>query len=300
MLQVTHLSKSFDKLIAVNGVSLQVPHGKIVGLIGPNGSGKSTLFNLLAGAAHADAGNILFDGQDITKASPDHIFSLGLVRSYQDPQLFLRMSTLDNAQLPIKGQQGEQVRLAPWHGRWHKQEASFTTSTQQLLQRLLLGQQASTLDNAQLPIKGQQGEQVRLAPWHGRWHKQETTLTTGTQQLLQRLLLGQQASTLAANLSGGQMKLLELARSLNGSPKMLLLDEPTAGVAPTLAREIFERIAQLRSELGLGIFVIEHRLEILFDYADEIYVMHLGQVIAHGSPAEVAANAQVKEIYFGD
>ena len=249
MLHVTHLSKSFDQLVAVNGVSLQVPREKIVGLIGPNGSGKSTLFSLLAGAAHADAGNVLFAGQDITKASPDHIFSLGLVRSYQDPQLFLRMSTLDNAQLPIKGQQGEQVRLAPWHGRWHKQEASFTTSTQQLLQRLLLGQQASTL---------------------------------------------------AANLSGGQMKLLELARSLNGSPKMLLLDEPTAGVAPALAREIFERIAQLRSELGLGIFVIEHRLEILFDYADEIYVMHLGQVIAHGSPAEVAANAQVKEIYFGD
>ena len=109
-----------------------------------------------------------------------------------------------------------------------------------------------------------------------------------------------EASTLAANLSGGQMKLLELARSLNSSPKMLLLDEPTAGVAPTLAREIFERIAQLRSELGLGIFVIEHRLEILFDYADEIYVMHLGQVITHGSPAEVAANAQVKEVYFGD
>ena len=122
MLHVTHLSKSFDQLVAVNGVSLQVPREKIVGLIGPNGSGKSTLFSLLAGAAHADAGNVLFAGQDITKASPDHIFSLGLVRSYQDPQLFLRMSTLDNAQLPIKGQQGEQVRLAPWHGRWRKED----------------------------------------------------------------------------------------------------------------------------------------------------------------------------------
>jgi len=104
---------------------------------------------------------------------------------------------------------------------------------------------------------------------------------------------------LASDLSGGQMKLLELARSLNGMPKLLLLDEPTAGVAPKLAREIFDRIAQLRNEHGLTIFVIEHRLDVLFDYADEIYVMHQGQVIAHGSPGDIAANAQVKEIYFG-
>lgn len=249
MLEIQNLTKSFEQLRAVNGVSLSVPPGKIVGLIGPNGSGKSTLFSLIAGAAQADGGQIVFDGHDITYATPDKIFKLGLVRSYQDPQLFFRMSTLDNAMLPIKAQVGEQVRTAPWHRRWRKQEAT-------------LAQDANTL--------------------------------------LQGVLLDRHVSALASDLSGGQMKLLELARSLNGAPKLLLLDEPTAGVAPKLAREIFERIAQLCQEHGMTIFVIEHRLEVLFDYADDIYVMHLGQVIAHGNPAEVAANAQVKEIYFGN
>ncbi len=249
MLEIKNLTKNFEQLRAVSAASLAVPRGKIVGLIGPNGSGKSTLFNLIAGANQVDVGQILFDSQDITHASPDHIFKLGLVRSYQDPQLFFRMNTLDNAMLPIKDQLGERVQTAPWHRRWREQERTLAHNA------------------------------------------------TGT---LQQILLADHASALAANLSGGQMKLLELARSLNGAPKLLLLDEPTAGVAPKLAREIFDRIAQLRRELGMTIFVIEHRLEVLFDYADDIYVMHLGQVIAHGSPADIAANAQVKEIYFGD
>ena len=81
---------------------------------------------------------------------------------------------------------------------------------------------------------------------------------------------------------------------------MLLLDEPTAGVAPTLARTIFEQIAELRQTLGLTFLVIEHRLEVLFDFVEDVYVMHAGRVIAHGPPAAIAADAHVREIYFGD
>ena len=81
---------------------------------------------------------------------------------------------------------------------------------------------------------------------------------------------------------------------------MLLLDEPTAGVAPKLARTIFEEIARLRVTLGLTFFIIEHRLEVLFDFVDAVYVMHNGQVVAHGTASEIAANTKVREIYFGD
>jgi branched-chain amino acid transport system ATP-binding protein len=81
---------------------------------------------------------------------------------------------------------------------------------------------------------------------------------------------------------------------------MLLLDEPTAGVAPKLAHDIFQQIDAMRDGEGLTFLIIEHRLEVLFEFVDEIYVMHGGKMIAHGTPAEIAANLQVREIYFGD
>ncbi len=96
------------------------------------------------------------------------------------------------------------------------------------------------------------------------------------------------------------MKLMEMARSLMGSPKMLLLDEPTAGVAPTLALDIFRHIEALRRETGLTFLIVEHRLELLFDFVDSVYVMHMGSVLAQGTPDEIEANSAVREVYFGD
>ena len=249
MLTLEDVQKNFDSLRAVDGVSLAVPQGKIIGLIGPNGSGKSTLLSLIAGNQRATQGRILFDGQEITNLAPHQIFQRGLVRSYQDPSLFFRMTVLDNALLPVKGQRGEQPARAPLHRLWRAQE-------------------------------------------------REIAHTAG--QVLDQVQLRAQEAKLAAELSGGQMKLLELGRSLLGAPKLLLLDEPTAGVAPALAYTIFEQIEHLRRTLGLTFLIIEHRLEILFDFVDSVYVMHLGKVIAQGTPDEIAANAQVREVYFGE
>ena len=248
LLSVHHVSKRFEHLQAVDDVSLTVPQGKIVGLIGPNGSGKSTMFALLTGNLRADSGRIEFEGRDITHHSPDQIFQLGLVRSYQDPALFTRMTVLDNVLLPVKGQRGENPLLAPVHRAWRKQEKQIASAVSPLLDRIKL---------------------------RGKY------------------------ADLASDLSGGQLKLLELGRSLNGAPKMLLLDEPTAGIAPKLAHDIFQLIEELRQE-GLTFLVIEHRLDMLFEFVDEVYVLHNGRVITRGTAAEVAANSQVREIYFGN
>lgn len=249
MLTLSNLTKSFGSLLAVDGVSLTVPQGQIIGLIGPNGSGKSTLLSLIAGNQRADSGSIRFEEQEIGQAMPDEIFRLGLVRSYQDPSLFFRMSVLDNALLPVKAQTGEQARHAARHRRWGQQEEK----------------------NAQQAIA-----------------------------ILDALKLRPQIGKAAADLSGGQMKLLEIGRSLLGQPKLLLLDEPTAGVAPALAYQIFEQIARLRAEQGLTFLIIEHRLEILFDFVDSLYVMHTGQVIAQGTPREIEGDERVREVYLGE
>ena len=249
MLQIKNLSKSFGNLRAVNDLSLSVEKGQIIGLIGPNGSGKSTLLSTIAGEGKPDSGTIHFDGHEITQASTDQIFRLGLARSYQDPSLFFRMTVLDNGLLPVKGQAGERLRRAPWHRFWRREE------------------------------------------------QQNAAVAGG---LLSQLQLGHQINTVASELSGGQMKLLELGRTLLGEPEMLLLDEPTAGVAPNLAYTIFDQIELMRRERNLTFLIVEHRLEILFDYVDSVYVMHMGQVIAHGPPAEIEQNQQVREIYFGE
>jgi branched-chain amino acid transport system ATP-binding protein len=157
----------------------------------------------------------------------------------------------------------------------------------------------TVLDNTLLPVKDQRGEQPLRAPLHRAWQTQERTLAASAGALLERLNLRSHYAKLASDLSGGQMKLLELGRGLSGSPKLLLLDEPTAGIAPRLARDIFEHIAALRQAQGLTFFIIEHRLDVLFEFVDAVYVMHAGRVIAHGSAAAIAADAQVREIYFG-
>lgn len=249
MLSVTTLAKAFGNLKAVNGVSLQVEPGQIVGLIGPNGSGKSTLLNLIAGTLQPDAGHITFENQDLTQATADAVFRHGIARSYQDPALFTRMTVLDNTLLPATGQRGERARFAPFH---------------------------------------------RL------WRDEESQLARRAGGILDKLLLRRLSAARASDLSGGQMKLLELGRSLMGNPRLMLLDEPTAGVAPNLAYAIFEEIADLRQQQGIAFLIVEHRLEILFDFVDWLYVMHMGAVVAEGTPAEIATNPEVREIYFGE
>jgi branched-chain amino acid transport system ATP-binding protein len=156
------------------------------------------------------------------------------------------------------------------------------------------------LDNALLPPQGQVGEKPSAAPWRRRWWPQEKGLAARAGGVLGDLKLLPRRDALASDLSGGQMKLLELGRTVMGDPRIMLLDEPTAGVAPALAYAIFEEIERLRSENGISFLIVEHRLEILFDFVDWVYVMHMGEVIAQGKPQEIAANPLVREVYFGE
>lgn len=248
MLTVQNVYKAFGGLQAVNGVSLTVPRGKIVGLIGPNGSGKSTLINMLSGMLAPDSGTIVFDGEDITAWDAADIYNGGLARGFQDASLFFQMTVLDNMLLPVKDHRGEQPWYAPLARLWRDDEHHHAQRAARIL------------------------EQVSLRDYY---------------------------DVPAAELSGGQMKLLEIARCVMSDPAMMLLDEPTAGVAPNLAYDIFQQIAALRDEREMTFLIVEHRLEILFDFVDYVYVMHLGDVFAEGTPAEIIANDDVREVYFG-
>ena len=127
---------------------------------------------------------------------------------------------------------------------------------------------------------------------------EEGSLTERVHSALERLRIMHVALNPASALSGGQMKLTDISRALMGEARLLLLDEPTAGVAPKLSRDIFKMLEKLNQE-GLTIFVIEHRLEVLFDFVERVIVMHEGRVIADGHPEQVTRNPLVLEAYLG-
>ncbi len=158
----------------------------------------------------------------------------------------------------------------------------------------------TVLDNVLLPVKNQQGENPWYAPWRGLWSNNEKLNAEKAAQVLRSVKLHDHYNKLASDLSGGQMKLLDIARCLMGDPKLMLLDEPTAGVAPELAYSIFEQIEALRKDYGITFLIVEHRLELLFSFVDTVYVMHMGSLLAQGSPQEIAANDEIREVYFGE
>ena len=156
------------------------------------------------------------------------------------------------------------------------------------------------LCNALIPPRHQTGEKIRYAPIHRTWKAQEIGNARKAQKIMNTLQLDGVITNLASNISGGQMKLLEIGRASMGEPELLLLDEPTAGVAPKLAHEIFEKIKSLAEDSGITCFIIEHRLELLFDFVKKIFVMHEGRIIAQGTRDDVLKNQTVINGYLGD
>lgn len=248
VLEVRELRKSFGNLSALDGVSLDVEPETVNILIGPNGSGKTTLINNISGFYKPDSGKVLLEGKDITGLPPYKLYAMGLGRTFQIPNLFWKLTVLENVLVAAKDNPGE----------------SFLRSLRK-----------------------------------GGWVKAETDATEKATRILELLGIGKMWDVRSNTLSGGQMKLLELARALMSGSRLILLDEPVSGVNPTLAHEIFARILKLRDELGVTFLVVEHRLDIALSYVDTVTAMAFGKVIAAGKPEVVIADKQVVDSYLG-
>lgn len=249
LLRISEVSKHFGGVYAVNGVSLDINHGGICGLVGPNGSGKTTLFNIILGLYEPDQGAIYFKGKRINNLAPHQIYELGVVNAFQLPRLFYNLSVLDNMLVAARGQQGDR-----------------------LFNSLFL---------------------------RGRWQEQEKELIEEALGILEVVELSQWAFSPAGELSGGQRKLLEVARGLMAKPTLLLLDEPAAGINPELANRIFQKLEEF-SHNGIAFFVVEHRLEILFDFATWVYVMDKGRIVIAGQPQTIIDDPTFYAVYLGE
>jgi len=155
------------------------------------------------------------------------------------------------------------------------------------------------MENVLVAEKANPGESFFRSLSKRQWIKRETEATERAFGILQILGLDKMWDKQASTISGGQMKLLELARALMSGAKLILLDEPISGVNPTLAHEIFGRILKLRDDLGVTFLIVEHRLEIALSYVDAVTAMALGKVVAAGKPELVMTDPKVIEAYLG-
>jgi branched-chain amino acid transport system ATP-binding protein len=242
------VKKFFGGLAALDGINIEIPRKEFTLLIGPNGSGKTTLINIISGFYLPDEGQIFFEGQEVTQLDTYRRFRLGLMRTFQIPKAFLRLTVLENMVTAAKENAGESFRYALQRSKWMDEELAAI----------------------------------------------ETAL-----HLLDLLKLSHMKDQAAYKLSGGQMKLLEVGRALMSGAKLILMDEPAAGINPVLAHEILSHLRRLAEKLDVSLLIVEHRLEIALGYVDRVYAMSMGKIIASGKPNEVLENPIVLESYLG-
>jgi branched-chain amino acid transport system ATP-binding protein len=243
-LEVQDMRKAYGAIRAVDGVSLKVAPGEIVGVIGPNGSGKTTLFNSILGQIKPSSGSVLFCGEDITGMSPLELARRGVGRTFQTLQVFGKLSVRDNlivAAQEFKGRLAGRLFAPPDAG---------------------LGQHAD--------------------------------------EMIELFRLQHVAKLPAGSLSYGQQKLIDIAMAFMPAPRLVLLDEPCAGVNPSLVDQLRELLVKLNAVQGGSFVVIEHNMEFIMKLCPHVICMVEGKVLAEGPPQAVQANRQVLEAYLGN
>jgi branched-chain amino acid transport system ATP-binding protein len=281
LLQAEGVAIHFGGLKALSGFDLDIHQGDLKGLIGPNGAGKTTAFNVLTGVYLPSAGTVRVAGEVVNGLKPHQINRLGLARTFQNIRLFRTLTALDN------------VRVACLADTF----AFFSRARIEAARRRSSKRSGAAAAMAALNNYVDWWRALLLTPG---FQREERALTVKADALLDVMGLLHRRGEEARNLPYGEQRRLEIARALATGPRVLLLDEPAAGMNTREKGDLMVLIRELRTRFSLGILVIEHDMKLVMGICEDITVLDYGETIARGNPERVRTDPKVIEAYLGD